>query len=325
MKQKQRLFFALGTANSISVVYEESQEDQVEACLDEIENQTETMDDLWSVFKKTSEISQINALAGEKMVKVSPETMYILKESIYYSELTKGAFDITTQPLTSLWREHLKKEELPDKQDILRALMKVDYHDILIDEEKGLAMLRKKGQAIDLGSIAKGYLADQAKETLLSYQLEEALINFGGTVIALGKKKTTGIQNPFMSLGTSMGQLDINNQAVVTSGAYEHYTMIAGVRYHHLIHPQTGMPVENSLISVTLIGESAMALDAFTTALFVEGMQNGYHYLNEQGLSGVFITEDGQVYMSETIKNDFKIKEVPYGQDTQENIAYKYH
>jgi thiamine biosynthesis lipoprotein len=308
-----KTFFALGTVNKISISYREADEGKVMQAADLVKQMTESMDDRLSVFKAASEMSALNAQAGRGDVRISPDTLKILQASKEWSEITEGAFDITTQPLTKLWSIG-ESSRIPSPHEIRKAKKLIGYEDLVISGAGngngfGTAGLRRKGQSVDLGAIAKGHAADLAHDILSEHGIDEAIINFGGTVIISGRPKSIGIQDPGAPVGTPMGSITASNTAVVTSGSYEKYFIKDGRRYHHLIDPRTGEPAESGLASVTLIGPSAMELDALTTAVFVLGIQKGFSLVRERGLEGVFITDQGDVFLTDGIRGRFSFSD----------------
>lgn len=307
MKRIQKIFFALGTANSITVYYEEDQEETVISALEEIKKRILRMDDELSVFKENSEISEIRKAAGKTLVEVSPDTYEIVKKSIGYAIFSKETFDITSHPLSQLWGIGKKGDYIPGRRDIQKARKLVNYKDILMQENPCRIGMRKKGQAIDLGGIAKGYAADLARTMLLDCHITEAMINFGGTVIVIGKEKTIGIQDPECNTGRAMGSLTIRNQAVVTSGVYERYFIKDGIRYHHIIDPRTGRPSDTGISSITVIGESAMEMDALATSVILLGIEEGSKRINQCGAEGIFITDAKEVYVTPGLADKFQM------------------
>ncbi len=307
MKQILKTFFALGTVNSIRIAYEESMEVEIMAVLEQIKLKVQNLDDLLSVFKETSEISQINEAAGKYLVSVSPDTYRIILKAVEYAEISEGAFDITTRPLSKLWGIGKKGDYIPSAHEIRKAKKLANYKDIIVQENQQRIGLRKSGQAMDLGGIAKGYAADEANRILLEHNISNAIINFGGTVIALGEEKKVGIQNPDSKTGTPIGVLKVRNQSVVTSGWYERYFIKDGKRYHHLIDPRTGAPTDRGLCSITVVGNSAMEMDALSTAVFVLGIEEGSKLLKRYETEGILILKTQEVFMTSGLKEQFKL------------------
>jgi thiamine biosynthesis lipoprotein len=308
MKRIQKTIFALGTANYVIIYCKDDEQLKVTAALERISIKVQYLDDLLSVFKESSEISRINAAAGESLVDVSQDTWNIISRALEFSENSEGAFDITVRPLSKLWGIGRHGDFVPEEDGILEAVSLVNYKDILIDEKAMSIGLRKKGQAIDLGSIAKGYAADEARSILLENDITDAVINFGGTVIVLGEEKKVGIQNPEKARGISMGLIEVKNQAVVTSGRYERYFIKEGKVYHHIMDPRTGMPTDNGITSFTAVGGSAIELDALTTAVFILGLEKGTKLLERYNTEGVFITDKHDVYITKGMEGKFSIQ-----------------
>jgi len=296
----QITFFALGTVNTITIPGC-SRKDILQTAKDRVLE----LDDRLSVFKEDSEISQINQAAGRGFVKVHSDTFYLIQAAVHFSALTEGVFDITACPMVALWGIGKKNAWIPSQEEISRMRSLVDYRDILMDETACTVMLKQHGQAIDLGSIAKGYAADEVRRILLENSVTEALINLGGTVVAIGPPCTLGIQHPMKETGIPMGRLTMTNMAAVTSGSNEKYFIKDGVRYHHILDPRTGCPAHSGLLSITLIGESAMALDALTTAVFILGMQKGITLIKQFQFQAVFITDTLDVFTTDGLKNRF--------------------
>lgn len=307
MKQISKSFRALGTVNSITVCYDEDMEEQILCSVEEIKADVCRLDDLLSVFKESSEISRINASAGHGMVAVSPDTYRLVKKAVEYSEMTGGAFDITSRPLTRLWGIGSQEAYIPEDDEILRIKQLVNYRDILLADSPMSIGLRYAGQAIDLGSIAKGYAVDLAVAVLKDHGVTDAVINFGGSVAVLGEERRIGVQHPLRRTGVAMAALTVKDQAVVTSGNYERYFQKEGKRYHHLLDVKTGRPAEAGISSVTLIGESAAEMDAITTAVFVTGMEAGLPLLKKLHLEAIIVSSEQKVLLTGGLRDRFEL------------------
>lgn len=300
-KTIQKTFRGLGTVNTITIPTDNS------TALLEAERRVLELDDRLSVFKEDSDISRINRAAGRECVRVHSDTLDIIRASLQVAERSEGAFDITARPLVDLWGIGKKKTQIPSPRDISCVRELVDYRDIALNEISGTVMLRRPGQALDLGGVAKGYAADEVRRILLDNGVTDALINLGGTVIAMGASRTIGIQNPQKNTGVPMGRVQVTDCSLVTSGSYEQYFIRDGVRYHHLIDPRTGVPAQSGLLGVTLIGNSAMELDALSTAVFILGMERGLRLLEPQGIQAVFVTDSLDVFATPGLKDNFSI------------------
>ncbi|MEA4939265.1 MAG: FAD:protein FMN transferase [Christensenella sp.] len=305
-----RLFRALGTMNTITV---EQAEDHARAAdaLERAERRVLELDEVLSAFRPESEVSLLNASAGCKEVPVGADTMFLLKESKRYSELTGGAFCVTTRPLSALWELNARCGTVPSRAEIEQALLLASDEDIVLDEEHGTAALKRFGQAVDFGGIAKGYAADEVRRILLEGGVTSALINLGGTVISLGRERNVGIQHPDRCTGIAMGRVTLCDNCAVTSGDYERYYEVDGVRYHHILDPRTGYPSRSNLRSVTLIGESAMELDALSTAIFALGAEDGLPLAEQARVESVFVTNALDVFCSEHLRENFSLLATP--------------
>jgi len=305
-----RLFRALGTMNTITV---EQAEDHARAAdaLERAERRVLELDEVLSAFRPESEVSLLNASAGCKEVSVGADTMFLLKESKRYSELTGGAFCVTTRPLSALWELNARCGTVPSRAEIEQALLLASDEDIVLDEEHGTAALKRFGQAVDFGGIAKGYAADEVRRILLEGGVTSALINLGGTVISLGRERNVGIQHPDRCTGIAMGRVTLRDNCAVTSGDYERYYEVDGIRYHHILDPRTGYPSRSNLRSVTLIGESAMELDALSTAIFALGAEEGLPLAEQARVESVFVTNALDVFCSEHLRENFSLLATP--------------
>ncbi len=168
-------------------------------------------------------------------------------------------------------------------------------------------MLKQVGQAVDLGGIAKGYAADEVARILREGGVTNAIVNLGGTVIAMGKSCIVGIQHPDRCTGIPMGRIALHDRAVVTSGDYERYFEVDGERYHHILDPRTGYPAKSGLRSVTVIGGSAMVLDALSTAIFVMGTEKGLPLARRLEAEAILVTGRLDVYCSRALRGGFSL------------------
>ncbi len=267
---------------------------------DELFSRLEQIDDRFSLTKADSDISRINRGAGIEAVTVHDEVFFLVKNALAYAAVTEGAFDPTIGAVTSLWGFNSEKPSLPKANLLSAALPLVDYKSLVLDEEKKSVFLTKKGMALDLGGIAKGYAADQLAERLRKHRVKRAIIDLGGNILTYGTKADgslwrVGIKNPLDPTGEAILVLSLSASAVVTSGVYERNFEADGIFYHHIINPKTGFPVENDLLSVTVICDSSMKADALTTALFVLGKEKGMDFAKSQNLSVVFIDKKGNI------------------------------
>ena len=305
-RAKTAMFRALGTMNTITI---ESAPDSrlADEALRLCELRVTSLNNSLSAYLPDSEISLLNAAAGGKPVSIGKDTMLLLRESKRFSRLSDGAFSISTRPLSALWELNAHCGSVPTRGEIEQTLLLVDDADIVLDEENQTAQLLRFGQAVDLGGIAKGYAADEVCRILHECGVTSALINLGGTVVSLGREHNVGIQHPDRCTGIAMGRVTLGNACAVTSGDYERYYEVDGVRYHHIVDPKTGYPSRAALRSVTLIGKSAMELDALSTAVFVLGDKEGLPLIRQIGAEAIFVTDQMDVFCTEGLRGDFAL------------------
>lgn len=267
----------------------------------------QSYDSLFSRTTEGSDVYRINHAKGET-VTVSPETITLIRQSVAYSELTDGAIDITIAPVKDLWdfssvEKIADASALPEETALTDALSHVDYRCISYDEAACTVTLSDPEAQIDLGFIAKGYIADRVKEYLVSEGITSATINLGGNVLTVGSKPDgtpfqIGIEKPFET-ATPIDVLSITDRSVVTSGVYERCFQIEDVLYHHILDPKTGYPVSNDLLSVTIVSDSSMEGDALSTACLMLGLDDAMTLINGMDdIDAVFITKDYEIHRS---------------------------
>ncbi|HHU53557.1 MAG TPA: FAD:protein FMN transferase [Clostridiaceae bacterium] len=256
----------------------------------------------------SSEISQLN---NRIISQVSDSTVEVLETALLYSELSEGALDITIGSVTDLWDFTSGSEIVPSPDSIQKALISVNYKNLQLNNNQ--VIFSNDETRIDLGAIAKGYIADQMKAYLTEQGVESAIINLGGNVLCLGTKEdnigfTVGIQKPFAEGYVAGVHLDDFYQSVVTSGIYERFFEKDGIFYHHILDPKTGMPIDNSLTSVTIISEESVDGDALSTACFVLGLEKGMELIDSlDNVHAIFLDEEENLYFSENLLEELQI------------------
>ena len=241
-----------------------------------------------------SDVWKVNHAEGET-VTVSPETAEILRTAVEVSELSGGAFDITVAPASTLWNFTSGEQNIPSAEELADAAKKIDYTKIRID---GNDVTLPAGMMIDLGGIAKGYIADAVKNYLETEGIQSAILSFGGNIVSIGLKPNgspwkVGIQDIDEPAGATM-MVSLNyGGSTVTSGIYERGFTVDGVTYHHILSSETGWPVQNELASVTIFSESSMMGDALSTAAFALGTEKGAQLIESvDGAEALFIARD---------------------------------
>lgn len=258
-----------------------------------------------------SDIYQLNHSGGVP-VEVSEDTAFLLEQACSYSRLSGGRIDPTIAPLMDLWDftgqagDNSTQKRIPATADIQDVLPHINYKNIQINKT-AVTLTDPKAQ-VDLGFIAKGFIADRLKESLLEKGVESALINLGGNILAVGNKPDgspfeIGVRRPFDTQNTPMITLSLSDRSLVSSGVYERYFEKDGKRYHHLLDPFTGYPVENELLGVTILSASSMEGDALSTTAFVLGLEEGMALIESlPSAEAVFITQDYQLHYSSGLR-----------------------
>ncbi|NIA07083.1 MAG: hypothetical protein GWP14_05530 [Actinobacteria bacterium] len=248
---------------------------------------------LASTYRSESEISQLsNSPPGSARV-LSPEIFAVLERSLYYYQLTDGAFDVTVGPLMNLWRAAVKRDKLPTTDEISKALQSVSSKNITLDPSARTIAFSRAGMSITLDAIVKGYAADLALAAIRNKGAQAALVDLGGDIVCFGHPPSRdgwdiGIQNPFqpasvpmdISPGAILATIRLTDAAVATSGNYQRTLPIQGESYSQIIDPRTGLPVHQAP-SVTVIAPTAADADALATACSVLSVPEALDLINK--------------------------------------------
>ncbi len=268
------------------------------------------MDEIWAacaryeqLLSKTidaSDVSRINNAMGQT-VTVDPETWEILRRAKEISAQTGGAFSITIAPVTALWSfTDTVTNMVPTDEARLKMLPLVDDQQIALGENNTVTL--PAGMEIDLGGIAKGYIADKVAD-IIREKAYAGIVSLGGNVYTVGKKPdgsafSVGIKDPH-NPAASKAIIYTGDGTVVTSGTYERGFSFGGVRYHHILDPKTGWPSQSDLVSATFVMDSSMTADALATACIVIGGEKSLALAKELQLDAMFIDKDGQAFFTE--------------------------
>lgn len=315
-KSVTRSNFLLDTFVSITL-YGESDDTLLDKPFDRIRE----LNDMLTAFNEGSELTLIKENAGIQPVAVSEDTYNIIEKSIDYSKTSAGYFDVTTGPLIDLWGINAPEiKEAPSPESIEAAREKINYTKIVLNNADKTVYLTDSGMSVNLGAIAKGYIADAIMITLKEEGVKHALVNLGGNVMLMGGKGDNtaygvGVEDPRNPGNGYLGVISLKDGAVVTSGDYQRYfTDSSGQRYHHILDPFTGYPSKSGLIQVTVITEASVDADSLSTTLFLLGLDKGLALVEEMpGVEAVFITGDNQIIATKGLKDSFVFDSENYG------------
>jgi FAD:protein FMN transferase len=289
----------MGTYVTITAVRGALPEVVVRAAVNDAFAEIVRVDDLMSTYKPESQLSLVNARAGEGPVKVDRELAETVKDALDIAAMTGGGFDPTVEPLVKLWGIASKDARVPSESEIQNAVRLVDYRDVAVDLGRSTVVIKRKGMSIDLGGIAKGYAADRAVEALRKGGVTAGIVAVAGDLRLFGKRPDgrlwrIGIQHP-RDKDALIAKLDVTDAATSTSGDYERYFIKNGVRYHHILDPKTGYPARG-LVSVSVLAPKSWLADSLATGLFVMGPDRAYAFAKAHPqIEVLMVKDDGSV------------------------------
>ena len=297
-EQLQTTFFSFDTVCTVGGIM--SQE-----VLDALVERCQWFEEHLSRTFATSDVGRINAACGAP-VEVEPETAEVIRAALGYSRDSGGLFDITIGAVTELW--DFSEGVVPDPADIEQALPHVGWEGVSVDGTT--VTLADPDARIDLGGIAKGFITDDLIARLVGAGVESAFINLGGNVAVLGNKPDgspwgIGVRDPFDESGQSnYAMVRTSGGSMVTSGLYERQFEANGRRYWHILDPRTGYPVESHVVSATVFSERSIDGDGLTKPLFMMDEDQALAFLEDHGVQGMLIHEDGSAVMTDGAEFD---------------------
>ena len=246
-----------------------------------------------------SELMEINLQAGKKAVQVHPELFELIELGKKHSIAANSHLNIAIGPLVQTWRIGFSDAKLPSEEEIQRLLKITNPEEIVLNDSNREVYLSKEGMRIDLGALAKGYIADKLKEFLVEQGVQSGIIDLGGNILTIGENPNfqrpwrIGIQNPILDRGEHVAVIAVSDASVVTSGIYERQLVVDGKTYHHIFDRKTGYPMETEVASITIVAEKSVDCEIWTTRLFG---QNPYDIIEEieqqPGLEAFVITKN---------------------------------
>jgi thiamine biosynthesis lipoprotein len=291
---------------NISLVVLSGDEVKANRAIDQALAELKRVEDLMTDWRE-SELMQVNHQAGKKPVKLSTETFAVLQEAQKAAELTDGAFDITTGALCLLWDYTVANPKPPSDAEIKRVLALTGYKNLVLDEKKKTAFLKKVGMRIGLGGIAKGYAVERAANVLKNAGMDNFAFKAGGDLVTRGKNGdrlwNVVIQDPRDS-SKNFALIPVSNGAVSTSGDNERFFMYEGKRYGHIIDPRTGRPADQCQ-SVTILTKNSQLADVLSTGVFVLGPDKGMKLIEKlEDVEGVIVDANGKIRVSSGLQKD---------------------
>ena len=307
--------YQLGTYITLSIYADQEVPNNV---FDDLFNLIDKYEYMVSKNITDTELDRVNKNAGIAPVKVSNDFIEMVNLGLKYAKASEGRFDISVGPIVDLWGIGSDMARLPGDSEI-QALMKyIDYSKIVVDKAASTIYLPEKGMEIDLGAIAKGYIADRLKDKIQAEGYDSAIINLGGNVLTVGRKPNSdnwniGVRNPESDAGSTMGILKLVDNSIVSSGVYERFFVQDNVRYHHIINALTGYPEQNDMLSVSIVSDRSVDGDALSTTTFLLGLEKGYKYIESlDGIGAVFIMKDHSVYVTSNLADKFTLTNKEY-------------
>ena len=273
------------------------------AGLDEIRR----LEELLSTWIPTSELSQVNAAAGRESIQVSQETFEVLTQSLEVAKLTQGGFNIALGPAVNAW-DVSGEGHVPSQEDLEALRPQIELSNLQLDEITRSVWLRRPGMSIDVGGIGKGYAADLAAKVMRTTGATAGVVALSGDIKTFGRMPDTqrfvfGIQHPRKEQGEVLGRIELEDEAVSTAGDYQRYFIKDGVRFHHILDPQTLHPARGCQ-SVTIIAKEGVMADGLDTGIFVMGPDQGMALIESlPDVEGVIVDQEGTVLVSSGLKN----------------------
>ena len=309
MEQISNTYLAMDTVMNLTIYHDDMESGVNRVYQDEVQGIYD-LERLFSVVDEDSDIHNLNANCGQS-VKIAPETADLLKGALELCEITGGALDITAYPAVKAWGFTTGEYRVPEQAELSELAGKIDYARV---ELEGEAACIPEGMMLDLGAVAKGYTADRLAGSFRDVGVEYALLDLGQSTIAAigtkpdGKPWRIGIQDP---AGTDyLGVLELNDQSMGSSGNYQRYFEENGVRYGHIIDPDTAAPADSGLAGVTVVADSAFLCDGLSTALFVMGLEDAADYWAEhRDFEAIFLEESGEITITPGLKDSFSLVE----------------
>lgn len=273
------------------------------------------LEQILSTWIPDSELSRINAAAGQRAVKAGPETLELLKHSLEMARLTEGGFNVAIGPAVEAWNVS-REGRIPTREELDATRSLMDLSAIHLDQEAGTVYLSRAGMRVDIGGIGKGYAADFAARVMQDAGASAGVVAISGDIKTFGllpdgQRFVFGIQHPRKENGITIGQLELEDEAVSTAGDYQRYFEKDGIRYHHILDPKTLQPARLSQ-SVTVVASTGVLADGLDTGIFVMGPERGLALIERlPGVEGVIVGAGGTVSVSSGLQDRLQLSPQP--------------
>lgn len=278
-------------------LYEKNSSELIDECL----SIADKYDKLFSKTNPDSDISKVNSTTD--WTPINQETFDLITSTFKYEDLSRGKFSVMCGALVDLWDIPKRSASLPSSKEIENAIRLCGKDTLDVDSSTTSVRINTVGAKLDLGAVAKGYVADKMKEYLISQGVESGIIQLGGNVLTIGNNPTKesglysiGITKPFSNDGEVITTVTTEGDSVVTSGNYQRYFEYGGKIYHHIIDLTTGYPADTGLNSVTVICDSSTEADIMSTILFLSGKEKGIEFVDSLNLTdAIFIDNENNI------------------------------
>lgn len=287
-KTSEADFFSMNTYVTAKVTGYES-----DLCTAEIRKIVENLDT--EVLSRTSGESLVSLINKNGGGEIDLQTAAYFSLLLDVCEKSGGAFDFTLGAVSDLWNFG-SAPSIPDEKALADALSHCGYEKIILSGNT--LSMQDKSAVLDFGASGKGIALDSIKAYLETRDIKNAVVSVGGSNLLFGDREfTVGIRNPDGNSGSYIAKLHMGEGCVSSSGSYEQFFEENGKRYHHILDPETGYPVDNGLLGVTIVSESGLLSDALSTACFVLGIEKGSALAAEYGCTAIFVTSDKKIYV----------------------------
>ncbi|WP_283678530.1 FAD:protein FMN transferase [Lentilactobacillus sp. Marseille-Q4993] len=303
-----KTFKALGTRIDLQI-----DDDAPADLLNESEQLVNQFEDALTVNRDQSEIMAVNHAADIQPVVVSDSSFRLVKRAVEVSRLNLG-FNVAIGPLVKLWSIGFKDARIPTEAEIKQASELIDINNVILNETDKSVFLTKSGMELDLGGIAKGYIADGIKKLWETQGVTSGIINLGGNVLLVGTGPhggnwNVGIREPVETDQPNLAVISTSAKSLVTSGIFERYLEVDGKMYHHIIDPRTGHPLETELASVTAITPVSTKAEIWSSLAFFNGIIKAPQLVSQlkADVDLIFVTRDNRVFITSRIEDKFQI------------------